>query len=177
VIGQLAVADASVLFHNDSVFLKDARSGFFHCPSPPATDQLRSGHQRREIMKTLHAVGLALCAGFGVGAIAVQTLHAQGTPPAYVVIEADASDPAGYVKEYAPAGGKAVMAGGGKFVVRGGRTESIDGDPPKSRTVVVQFESMEKAIATFRGAEYREARKIGDKYAKFRIWAAEGVSQ
>jgi uncharacterized protein (DUF1330 family) len=45
------------------------------------------------------------------------------------------------------------------------------------RTVIVAFDSLEKAQATFTGAAYREGRKIGDKYAKFRIWAMEGIAK
>jgi uncharacterized protein (DUF1330 family) len=54
---------------------------------------------------------------------------------------------------------------------------AIDGEPPKSRTVIVAFGSLEKAKATFAGSAYREGRKIGDKYAKFRIWAMEGIAK
>jgi hypothetical protein len=36
---------------------------------------------------------------------------------------------------------------------------------------------MEQAQATFASAGYREGRKIGDKFAKFRIWAMEGLAQ
>jgi uncharacterized protein (DUF1330 family) len=54
---------------------------------------------------------------------------------------------------------------------------AIDGDPPKVRTVILAFESLEKAQAAFASTAYRENRKIGDKYAKFRIWAVEGLAQ
>jgi uncharacterized protein (DUF1330 family) len=36
---------------------------------------------------------------------------------------------------------------------------------------------MEDAKAAFSSPEYMEARKIGDKYATFRVFAIEGVSQ
>lgn len=53
----------------------------------------------------------------------------------------------------------------------------IDGEPPKSRIAVIAFESLEKAQATFTGEAYREARKTGDKYGKFRLYAVEGLPQ
>ena len=40
-------------------------------------------------MQTRGAVTLALLAGMGVGAIAVQGLHAQATPPAYLIFDAE----------------------------------------------------------------------------------------
>ena len=60
---------------------------------------------------------------------------------------------------------------------RGGKSVAIDGEPPKPRTVVIAFESLEQAQATFASAAYRDGRKVGDKYAKFRIWATEGVAK
>ena len=47
----------------------------------------------------------------------------------------------------------------------------------KGRVIIGQYESIEKAHATYTSPEYREALKIGDKYAKFRIYALEGVAQ
>jgi uncharacterized protein (DUF1330 family) len=45
------------------------------------------------------------------------------------------------------------------------------------RLTVVEFENMEKAQATFASPSYNEVRTLGNKYAKFRIVAAEGPSQ
>jgi uncharacterized protein (DUF1330 family) len=39
------------------------------------------------------------------------------------------------------------------------------------------FENMEKARAAFDSSAFREAKKVGDKYAKFRVYAAEGLPQ
>lgn len=127
-------------------------------------------------MKKHFGIALAALAGIGIGAATVQGLHAQAKPPAYVVVEIDVTNLDAFLKEYAPIAGNAITAGGGKYLARGGKNVSIDGEPPKPRTVVIAFESLEKAQATFASASYREGRKIGDKYAKFRIWAVEGVT-
>ena len=126
-------------------------------------------------MKTQYTVVLAALTGIGIGAAAVQGLHAQAKPPAYAVVEIDVTNPDAFTKEYAPIAGKVITAAGGKYLARGGKNVAIEGDPPKSRPVLIQFESLEKAQALFASSEYREGRKIGDKYAKFRIWAVEGV--
>ena len=39
------------------------------------------------------------------------------------------------------------------------------------------FQSMEKPNAAFDSSAYKEAKKIGDKYAKFRVYAVEGLVQ
>jgi uncharacterized protein (DUF1330 family) len=128
-------------------------------------------------MNTRYKIALAMLASAGLGAAAIQGLHAQAKAPAYVVVEIDVTNQDAFLKEYSPIAGKAITGGGGTYLARGGKNVAIDGEPPKARTVVIAFDSMEKAQATFASTEYREGRKIGDKYAKFRIWAVEGLAK
>ena len=51
-------------------------------------------------MKTLYAVALALLAGCGLGAVAVQGLHAEAKPPAYYISEIVVRDIDPYLKEW-----------------------------------------------------------------------------
>jgi uncharacterized protein (DUF1330 family) len=126
-------------------------------------------------MKTQYAVALALFTGVGLGAAAVQGLHAQAKPPAHVIAEIDVANQERYAKEYLPAGSKAVLDGGANYLARGTRTAAFKGEPPK-RIVLLTFENFEKAQATFASPAFMEAATIGEKYAKFRIYAVEGVS-
>jgi uncharacterized protein (DUF1330 family) len=121
-----------------------------------------------------HAASLALA--MAVGALGAQVLHAQAKAPAYVIGEIDIRDEAPYDKEYVPPAAKAVVDGGGKYIVRGGRSVSLYGEPPK-RIAIMAFESLEKAEAVFKSPAYTNAKKIGDKYANFRIYAVEGLPQ
>jgi uncharacterized protein (DUF1330 family) len=125
-------------------------------------------------MQARFTVAASMLAGTAIGAVvAVQSLHAQPTLPAYVIAEIDVADQEGYAKEYQPAALKAIP--GVKFLSRGSMIVALKGEPPK-RIVVFAFESMEKAQAAFTSAAYDEAWTIGNKYAKFRIYAVEGVS-
>ncbi len=128
-------------------------------------------------MKTRYTVALSILAGVAVGAAAVQALHAQAKPPAYVVAEIDVTNLGPYDKEYVPPAAKAIADGGGKYIVRGGESAAFYGEPPKPRIAIMTFESMEKAKAAFNSTAYKEAKKVGDKYAKFRVYAVEGLSQ
>ena len=120
----------------------------------------------------------SLLLGITVGGAVTQAIHAQARSPAFAVVEIDVSNPDGFQKEYSPNAGKIMDAAGGKYLTRGpSRKVSIDGEPVKPTTVIIQFENLEKAQAVFGSPEYREHRKIGDKYAKFRIWLAEGATQ
>jgi uncharacterized protein (DUF1330 family) len=84
--------------------------------------------------------------GMTVGGAVTQAIHAQARPPAFAVVEIDVSNPDGFQKEYSPNAGKIMDAAGGKYLTRGpSRKVSIDGEPVKPTTVIIQFESLEKA--------------------------------
>jgi uncharacterized protein (DUF1330 family) len=133
-------------------------------------------------MNIRYAVALALVTGFGLGAVAVQGLHAQAKPPVYYVAEIDVSNPEAYAKEYAPKAQATIKAAGGRFLAIGGagasgpKVTALDGEAPK-RVVVQVWDSLEKIETWYNSAEYKEARKIGDKYATFRSFAVEGLPQ
>jgi uncharacterized protein (DUF1330 family) len=125
-------------------------------------------------MKTLQAVAISLLAGAALGALVVHGLHAQTKPPAYVVGEIEVTDQERYFKEYVPAAMKAIADGGGKYIVRNGKTVSLYGEPPRA-LAIMRFDSLEKAQAAFGARPYTDAKSIGDKYARFRIYAVEGL--
>jgi uncharacterized protein (DUF1330 family) len=66
---------------------------------------------------------------------------------------------AGALAEYAKLAGPAIEAGGGKFLARGVPAKVYEAGL-KERVVVIEFESLKKAIATFEGARYQAAAKL-----------------
>ena len=128
-------------------------------------------------MKTYYTVGLSLLAGVGMGVVAVQTLHAQGKPPIYRIAEIEITNVDAYTNEYAPKAQAALKGAGGKFLAAGQKVTALEGDPPKTRITIQVWDSMEQMQAAFSSADYKEARQIGDKYAKFRAFAVEGLPQ
>jgi uncharacterized protein (DUF1330 family) len=129
-------------------------------------------------MKTNYKMALALVAGAAIGGAAIQGLHAQAKAPAYVVAEVDVTNQDAFVKEFVPLAVKALGEGGSgyKAIARFGKTAPIEGAPPK-RIAINSFDSLDQAVAAYNSAAYKEARKIGDQYATFRIYAVEGLSQ
>lgn len=127
-------------------------------------------------MKTSFAVALALLAGIGIGAIGIQALHAQSKPPVYMIADNTVTDPDGYAKEYLPIAQPTIKAHGGRYVAAGKGT-AIDGEPPKGRVVILRWDSLEQLQAWRHSPEYTKARAVGEKYAKFRVFAVEGVAQ
>ena len=129
-------------------------------------------------MKTYRRAVLILVAGAGVGAAAMEALHAQAAkPPVYLVAENDVTDIEGYTRDYATKARAILTAGGARYLAAGQKVTALDGEPPKARVVIQVWESMEKLQAARNSPEYKELRKIGDKYAKFRTFAVEGLPQ
>jgi uncharacterized protein (DUF1330 family) len=129
-------------------------------------------------MKIKYKVAIALISGVVIGGTTVQWLHAQAGPPVYVIEEIDVSNLEPYLKEYAVKSTSLVnRSGGRRLVIGNGKITPIEGEPPKSRVVILRWENMEKMQAWLNSSENKEVRTIGDKYAKFRIYAVEGLSQ
>jgi uncharacterized protein (DUF1330 family) len=128
-------------------------------------------------MKPQLGMALAALAGIGIGAAAVEGLRAQAKPPVYHIAEIDVTDVEAYTKEYAPKAQALIKASGGKLLAAGQNVTPIEGDPPKNVVAIQQWESMEKIQAWRSSAEFKENRKIGDKYAKFRAFTVEGLPQ
>jgi uncharacterized protein (DUF1330 family) len=139
-----------------------------------APDWRQSG---RKAMKTGSATALTLLAGFAIGGIAVQGLHAAGRAPVYVVTEIGISDLDAYQKEYLPLAQASIKAAGGHLIAAGQNITVFEGPSPGTRVAINQFDSLDAAQAWRDTDQYKEARKIGDKYAKFRTFAIEGLPQ
>ena len=128
-------------------------------------------------MSKRRAVGLAILAGFGLGVATIQGLGAKDTAPVFLVAEVEVTDLEGYMKEYVPLVQKSLEASGGRVLAAGQNVTPIEGTPPKGRVVIMQWDSLDQIKAWHESAQYKEDRKIGDKYATFRIFAVEGRKQ
>lgn len=128
-------------------------------------------------MNTKYTVALAMAAGFALGGLAVQGLHAQAKPAGYYIGEITVKDQDGYMKEFVPLAMKSLQESGGKFLIRGGKTIATQGSAPAPRVVVIQFDSLDKAEAWWNSPTEKAATAIGDKYATFRTFLVEGVGQ
>ncbi len=131
-------------------------------------------------MKLNYKVLIGVVAGVLAGTAGNDAIHGNQvkTPPAYVIAEADAiTDPAG-IKEY---GAKvletlAPFNGHYHFVVRGGKTESLDGDAPPRGIVVIAFDTSEQAHAWYDSPGYAAIKPIRPAAVKGRMFIVEGVA-
>ena len=79
--------------------------------------------------------------------------------PAYVIAETDITDPEQYAR-YMAASPAAIAEGGGRFVVRGGGVEVLEGDWRPPRLVVLEFDDVEAAQRWYDSAQYRAVRAL-----------------
>ena len=93
---------------------------------------------------------------------------------AFVIVQVEIHDAATYerYKELAP---PAIAAYGGRYVARGGRTETLEGDWSPGRLVILEFPSMERARAWWASPEYAEAKAMRHASARSQLLAVEGL--
>jgi len=124
-------------------------------------------------MKTNHKLALAALTGAAIG---VAGIHAQQSKaaPGYVVAEVDVTDPATFQK-YADQVPATLAPFNGRYLVRGGKTVSLEGEAPK-RFVVIAFDSVEKAQAWEDSPAYRAIKSLRLSSAKSRVFIVEGLT-
>ncbi len=112
--------------------------------------------------------------GVLIGAAGIQALHGQAKPPAYLVAEVEVTDAPTYQK-YSESVNPIIAKHGGKFIVRGGKTLSVAGDPPK-RVAVAVFQSMDQGAAFEADPSYKALIPMRDQSAKYRAYIVEGAT-
>ena len=97
------------------------------------------------------------------------------SPKGYVIAEITVTDAEAY-KQYAQAVAPIVSKFGGRYLVRGGKTEALEGEAPAGRIVVIEFESLAAARAFETSAEYQSVAPLRQKAARSRVFLAEGAA-
>ena len=104
----------------------------------------------------------------------LEGLATESTASAYVIANVDVQDPVRYA-DYVKLTPATVAPFGGRFIVRGGRAEKLEGDTPANRIVVLKFDDYEKARAWYDSANYREAKAVRQSASTASLILVEGV--
>ena len=94
---------------------------------------------------------------------------------AYVIVEVEVADPVGY-EDYKKQVPPSLAAYNGRFVVRGGACETLEGSWQPQRVVVLEFPSVARAKQWWASTEYRDAKALRQRTAKTRMIVVEGVA-
>ena len=95
---------------------------------------------------------------------------------AYIVVEVDVKDPEGFA-DYRAMVPASLEGYGGKYLVRGGAVESLEGAWDPSRLVIIAFDSAEQAKRWWDSDEYREARNLRQATADTKMIVVEGYDE
>lgn len=95
--------------------------------------------------------------------------------PAYIIARVNVTDPEQYAK-YRAATPAAVAAFGGKFIVRGGDMETLEGPEESHRIVVLEFESMERAREFYNSDQYQAAIELRQPASEAQFILLDGHS-
>jgi len=95
--------------------------------------------------------------------------------PAYFIVDNEVTDPAGF-EDYRKQVPATVEKYGGKFLVRGGQMQTLEGDWTPTRVVVTEFPSIEQARRWYDSEEYRPLKALRLRTARGSVVLVEGVS-
>ncbi len=95
--------------------------------------------------------------------------------PAYVVVQITVRDPAAYAryKELAP---PTIAAYDGRYVARGGSTETLEGTWRPTRLVILEFPTAERAREWWSSPEYAPAKELRQRSADTEMVLIEGLT-
>lgn len=94
--------------------------------------------------------------------------------PVFVIVQGTVTDVQQY-EQYKAAAGPTVVNAGGRYVVRGGETVSLEGGNVPERTVVLQFDDRAAALAWYHSHEYQAARTLREHAAELRMYVVDGA--
>jgi uncharacterized protein (DUF1330 family) len=93
---------------------------------------------------------------------------------AYVIANVDVTDPNAY-DEYRKGVAATIERYGGRFLVRGGATQVLEGTFAPKRIVVIEFDSAERARQWWDSPEYRPLRELRQRASRGDLIVADGV--
>jgi uncharacterized protein (DUF1330 family) len=94
----------------------------------------------------------------------------------YLVCTVRVDDPETY-KKYTAKTPAIIAKHGGRFLVRGGPVETIEGKPFNDRLVVLEFPSADAVRTFYASPEYREVMKFRTAASEATFLLAEGVPE
>jgi uncharacterized protein (DUF1330 family) len=93
---------------------------------------------------------------------------------AYVIGEVEVTDPATY-EDYRKQVPAVVTKYGGRFIVRGGKAESLEGGWAPKRIVVLEFPSVQQVQKWYRSAEYAPLIELRQRASRGKLILVEGA--
>ena len=118
----------------------------------------------------------AALVGVSIGVVCAMVIRAQQVKvaPGYIIAEVEVTDPA-TIQKYVAKLPETLAPFNHHYVVRGGKTQSLEGEPPKG-IVIIAFDSVEKAREWYESPAYAAIKPLRLSAATSRLFIAEGVA-
>jgi uncharacterized protein (DUF1330 family) len=128
-------------------------------------------------MKTNSKLVLAMVVGAAMGIIGSMMIRGQQAKiaPGYVIAEVEITDPAP-LQKYGEKIAETLAPFNHRYVVSTSKIQALEGDAPKDRVVVIEFDSVQKAREWYDSPAYAAIRPIRQNATKSRIFIVEGVA-
>ncbi len=129
-------------------------------------------------MKVNHKLALAVLVGVAIGIASAAAVHARqvNVAPGYIIAEIAVTEPnSPSLQKYAQEAPKTLAPFNHRYLVRGGKTQALEGEPPKS-IVVIAFDSPEKAREWYDSPAYQAIKPFRQSATKSRLFIAEGIA-
>ncbi len=93
---------------------------------------------------------------------------------AYIIATIEVTDPEKFelYREQVPA---TIAKHGGRYLVRGGEVKVVEGDRPAQRTVVLEFDTLEKAKGWYFSDDYAKPKELRIRSTVSNVMIVEGV--
>ena len=101
-------------------------------------------------------------------------MEVPGTVPAYIVVQIAIHDSAKYA-HYMALAPASIAAYGGRYIVRGGSSEVLEGSWQPARLVVLEFPTVAQARAWWNSPEYAPAKAVRQQCAHTEMLLIEGT--
>jgi uncharacterized protein (DUF1330 family) len=117
-------------------------------------------------MKTRYAVALSMIVGAALGGAAIQGLHAQAKLKAYSIGEVEVTNAAAQ-PSYLPAVRKAIEQAHGRTLrTLNGRVQQIEGGAPPKNVAIIEWDSLDDAVAFYKSKAWTDLAPERDKSQK-----------
>ena len=94
---------------------------------------------------------------------------------AYVISEVEARNAADF-ETYRTLAAQSLAKHGGRYLVRGGAADLVEGGPPPKTVIIVEFPTMARLREWYSSPEYAEALKVRATALERRLLFVEGVT-
>lgn len=128
-------------------------------------------------MKTNSKLAFAMMVGASMGVMGDMVIRGEQakTAPGYVIAEAEITNPTA-LQDYGKKIAETLEPFNHRYIVRTSQILALEGDAPKDRVAIIEFDSVQKAREWYDSPAYAAIRPIRQNATKSRIFIVEGVA-